>query len=152
METMALKLQLPGDLYQRLERTARLATCDVREVVVCALQTALPPLPDDLPSEVAADLARWALLNDEALRAIAEAFLPPKRRRRYTPLLRKEAEGRLSDREREEWEALRREYRHISENKANARFILEQRMNDNLIMHLRQLWSPLHLHPRAQEP
>jgi hypothetical protein len=127
MKAIALKLQLPGDLYQRLEQTAHLAKCDMNQVIVSALETALPPLPADLPPEMAEDLARWALLDDAALRAIAGAFLPPKQRRRYTTLLRKEEEGRLSVREREEWAALKSEYRRVSENKARALFILDQR-------------------------
>ena len=127
MKALELKLRLPGHLYQRLEQLARLARCDVKEVVLLALETAVPPLPDELPPELAADLAYWALLEDEALHAIADAVLPPKLRRRYTTPLRKEEEGRLSVREREEWEALKRQYQHVSENKAKARFLLDQR-------------------------
>jgi hypothetical protein len=127
MEAMELKLRLSGHLYQRLEQTARLAKCNMEEFILSALETALPPLPSDLPPDVAADLARWAWLDDEALRAIADALLPSKQRRRYTTLLRKQEEGRLSVREGEEWEALKREYRRISENKAKARFILDER-------------------------
>jgi len=127
MEAMELKLRLPEQLYQRLERTARLAQCDVKEVILLALETAVPPLPDELPPELTADLARWAVLDDEALRAIADAFLPPKLQRRYTTLLRKGEEGRLCAHEREEWEALKQQYHRISENKAKARFLLDER-------------------------
>jgi hypothetical protein len=67
------------------------------------------------------------LLDDEALRAIADAFLPPKLQRRYTTLLRKAEEGRLCAHEREEWEALKQQYQRISENKAKAWFLLDQR-------------------------
>jgi hypothetical protein len=122
-----VKLQLPGRLYQRLEKTARVANCDVKEVIVSALETAVPPLPDDLPPEIAAEVTPWALLDDEALRAIADAFLPPKHQHRFTTLLRKEAEGRLSARERQEWEALQQEYLRVSRNKAKAEFILDLR-------------------------
>jgi hypothetical protein len=72
---------------------------------------------------------RFSLIRAEPalLHTIADAVLPPKLRRRYTTLLRKEEEGRLSVREREEWEALKRQYQHVSENKAKARFLLDQR-------------------------
>lgn len=70
------------------------------------------------------------LLDSEALRAIADAFLRPKRQRRFTTLLRKEQNKRLSAREKEEWEALKREYLRVSQNKAQARFILEQRLQE----------------------
>jgi hypothetical protein len=128
MQAMELKLRLPEKLYQRLEQMARLAQCDVKDFILLALETAVPPLPGEVPPELAADLARWALLDDEALRAIADAFLPPKLQRRYTTLLRKEEEGRLSICEREEWEGLKQQYQRISENKAKARFVLDQRL------------------------
>ncbi len=54
---------------------------------------------------------------------MADAFLPPKLQRRYATLLRKGEKGRLSAREREEWEALKQQYQRISENKAKARFL-----------------------------
>jgi hypothetical protein len=127
MQAMELKLRLPEKLYQRLERTARLAQCDVKDFILLALEAVVPPLPDELLPELAADLARWALLDDEALRAIADAVLPSKQRRRYTTLLRKEEEGHLSPHEREEGEALKQQYQRISENKAKAWFLLDQR-------------------------
>ena len=128
MQAMVVKLRLPWQLYQRLEQMARLAQCDVKDFILVALEAVVPPLPDTLPPELAADLARWVVFDDEALRAIADAFLPPKLQRRYTTLLRKGEEGRLGAHEREEWEALKQQYQRISENKAKARFVLDQRM------------------------
>jgi len=105
MEAMKVQVRVPSHLYQRLQQTAHLTQCAVQNVIVSALEAALPPLPQTLSQEDAADLARWALLDD-TLRAIAEAMLPPPQQRRFTTLLRKEAAGRLSAREREEWQAL----------------------------------------------
>jgi hypothetical protein len=127
MEALELRLRLPEQLYQRLEQMARLAQCDAKDFILLALEAVVPPLPDTLPPELAANLARWAVFDDEALRAIADAFLPPKLQRRYTTLLRKWEEGRLCAHEREEWEALKQQYQRISENKAKARFLLDQR-------------------------
>jgi hypothetical protein len=127
MEAMEVQVRVPTHLYQRLEQTARLAKCAVQDVIVSALETALPPPPETLPHEDATDLARWALLDDETLRAIAGAILPPKQQRRFTTLIRKEAAGRLSAREREEWQALQHAYLRVSRNKAKALFLLEQR-------------------------
>jgi hypothetical protein len=99
----------------------------VPELIVSTLETRLPPLPDSLPPEIAADLGRWALLDDEALLAIANAFLPAKQQRRYSTLLRKADAGRLSAGEQAEWEALQQEYLRFSQNKAKAQFLLAQR-------------------------
>ena len=83
MEAMELKLQLPEQLYHRLEQMARLAQRDVKEFILLALETAVPSLSEELPPELAANLAHWALFEDEALHAIADAFLPPTLQRRY---------------------------------------------------------------------
>lgn len=84
-------------------------------------------MPAGLPPELANDLGRWALLDDTALRAIADAFLPTKQQRRYSTLLRKADAGRLDAREQAEWEALQQEYLRFSRNKAKAQFLLAQR-------------------------
>ena len=118
---------MPQRLYQRVERTARENGCGVPELIVSTLETRLPPLPGHLPPEIAAELGRWSLLDDEALLAIASAFLPTKQQRRYSTLLRKADAGRLSEGERAEWEALQQEYLRFSQNKAKAQFLLAQR-------------------------
>ncbi|HXG91611.1 MAG TPA: hypothetical protein VNN73_04485 [Blastocatellia bacterium] len=127
MGATELKLRLPGRLYKRLEQTARLAQCNTEDVVVSALEASLPLLPDKISPALAKDIARLSLLDDEALRAIANACLPPKRQRRFTTLLRKEQENSLSSAEQKEWESLKKEYLRVSQNKAKAQFILEQR-------------------------
>jgi hypothetical protein len=123
----AVELQLPGSLYQRVAQAAQATGCGVSEVIISALENKLPPMPENLPPALAADLARWAVLDDEALRAIAGAFLPLKQQRRFTTLLRKADASRLTAREQIEWQQLRQEYLRFSQNKAKALFLLAQR-------------------------
>jgi hypothetical protein len=125
--TRAVKLNLPRRLYHRVEQTARANGCRVTELIVSTLENRLPLLPATLPPELAADLGRWTLLDDEALRAIANAFLPAKQQRRYSTLLRKADAGHLNAREQAEWEALQQAYLRFSQNKAKAQFLLAQR-------------------------
>lgn len=125
--TRAIRIQLSQRLYQRVEQTAHQTGYGVRELIVSTLETGFPPLPDRLPPELAADLARWSLLDDEALRAIANAFLPAKQQRRYSTLLRKAEVGRLDAPEQAEWDALQQEYLRFSQNKAKAQFLIGQR-------------------------
>jgi len=87
-----MRVQLPAYLRRRVERTARLTKCNVSEVIASAVETSLPRLPDEVPPTVVEELAGWMLLDDEALRAIARAFLPQKQQRRFTVLLRKQEE------------------------------------------------------------
>ncbi|MEP7339675.1 MAG: hypothetical protein ABI977_18195 [Acidobacteriota bacterium] len=125
--TRAVKIKLPQRLYHRVEQVARANGCRVTELIVSALENRLPPLPAGLPPELATDLGRWALLDNEALRAIADAFLPAKQQRRYSTLLRKADAGRLNAREQIEWDVLQQEYLRFSRNKAKAQFLLAQR-------------------------
>jgi hypothetical protein len=127
MDAMEVQVSVPKRLYQRLTQTARLANCDVQEVIVSTLAVALPPLPSNLSDEDSADLMRWALLDDAALQAIATAFLPAKQQRRYTALLRKAEAGRLRAHEQQEWDTLKHTYLCVSRNKAKAQFLLDQR-------------------------
>ena len=122
-----VRVHLPQRLYERAEQTARANGCRVAELIVSTLETRLPPLPAGLPPDVAMDLHHWALLDDEALRAIANAFLSAKHQRRYSTLLRKAAAGRLNAAEQTEWETLQQEYLRVSQNKAKAQFLLAQR-------------------------
>ena len=87
----------------------------------------LPLLPDDLPEDLTEELAEWAMLDDGALKAIASAVFSPQQRRRFSLLLRKESERRLSPSEAQEWETLQQEYLRVSMNKAKARFLLDKR-------------------------
>jgi predicted Fe-S protein YdhL (DUF1289 family) len=80
-----------------------------------------------LPRKIAEEVAGWTLLDNEALRAIAGAFLQKKQQRRFTLLLRKQETGDLSARERTEWDALQQEYLRVSQNKAKAQYLLAQR-------------------------
>lgn len=125
--TRGVTVQLSKRLYRRVERAARVTKCHFSKVVTAALESSLPVAPEDLPRKLADELAGWTLLDNQALRAIAGAFLPAKQQRRFTLLLRKQETGKLSDRERKEWEALQQEYLRLSQNKAKAQYLLAQR-------------------------
>ncbi|MFQ6043444.1 MAG: hypothetical protein ACE5PV_21530 [Candidatus Poribacteria bacterium] len=127
MPVFELALVLPENLYRRAESAARLTHRGVEEILISTLEATLPLLPDDLPPDLAANLAEWAMLDDEALRAIASAVLSPQQQRRFSILLRKESDGHLSQSETQEWKALQQEYLRVSRNKAKAHFLLNQR-------------------------
>lgn len=125
--TKAVRLKLPSHLYQRVEQAAQAAECNVNEMIIATLATQMPPLSKDLPPAFAAELSKWAMLDDEALRAIANAFLPSKQQRRFTTLLRKSQAKKLTSKEQTEWNALQQEYLHVSQNKAKAQYLLTLR-------------------------
>jgi len=125
--TRSMRVQLSKRLYRRVERAARLSKCHFSKVISASLETSLPLMAEELPRKVVEKMAGWTLLDNEALRAIAGAFLPTRQQRRFTLLLRKQETGNLSARERPEWEALQQEYLRVSQNKAKAQYLLAQR-------------------------
>lgn len=127
ISTRGMRVTLPAYLCRRVERTARLTKCNASEVIASVVEASLPRLPDEVPPAVTKELAGWTLLDNEALRAIAEAFLPQKQQRRFTVLIRKQEAETLNTRERAEWEALQQTYLHVSRNKAKAQYLLTQR-------------------------
>ena len=122
-----INVSVPRPLYQRLEQAARAAHIPAPELVVSALRHTLPPLPDDLPPDLADESTRWAVLDDEALNAIANSFMPAPKQRRWAALIRKEEANKLTTREQTEWAALQAEYLRVSQNKVKAHFLLKQR-------------------------
>lgn len=62
MVTREIVLALPEVLYLQLEAAAAETQRNAEEIVVDALSAYLPPLPPDL----AAELAGWDTLSDEA--------------------------------------------------------------------------------------
>jgi hypothetical protein len=107
MITRTITLQLPDDIYRRLERMAEATHQPLEEVVVQTIQGNLPPSVDDLPADLQGEMAALQNVNDEALWAIAKETLPIDQWRRHQALLRKNGSRGLSDKEREELSQLR---------------------------------------------
>lgn len=125
--TRPLNIHLPAYLSRRVERTARLTRCKVSEVVASALERSLPALPGDLPQALSQELSGLMLLDDEALQAIASAFLSTKQQRRFDTLLRRQKARGLSSPEQAQLQALQQEYLRVSRNKAKAQYLLRER-------------------------
>jgi SLT domain-containing protein len=125
--TNEVRVKLSKGLYRRVERAARINRCKHSDIIAAALDSSLAVAPRNLPRNLANELTSWTFLDDEALRAIAAAFLPKWRQRRFTSLLRKHEAGKLNEQERTEWETLQQEYLRVSRNKAKAQYLLNQR-------------------------
>lgn len=107
MTVQTITLDLPQDIYQRLQRMAEATHQPVEEVMFQTIRGNLPPSVDDLPSELRDKLASLHNLSDKALWAIAKESLPPDQWRRHEHLLRKNQAGTLTNAEREELARLR---------------------------------------------
>lgn len=59
-------VQMPQQLYSRLERLAELSRRSLESVVLQTLDSNIPPLPDDLPDEMRSDLSKLENLGDSS--------------------------------------------------------------------------------------
>lgn len=107
MAVQTITLELPEDIYQRLQRMAEAIQRPIEEVTFQTIRGNLPPSVDDLPPELRDELAALQNLDDKALWAIVKESLPPDQWRRHEHLLRKNQAGTLTAAEREELARLR---------------------------------------------
>jgi len=107
MTVQTITLELPKDIFQRLQRVAQATRQPVEEVMFQTIRGNLPPSIDDLPPELRDDLAILQNRSDEALWAIARESLPPAQWRRHKHLLRKNQASTLTGAERKELARLR---------------------------------------------
>ena len=107
MTVQTIALDLPEDIYERLQRMAEATNQPLEKVMFQTIRGNLPPSVDDLPSELRDELASLQDLSDKALWAIAKDPLPPDQWRRHEHLLGKNQSGTLTNAEREELSRLR---------------------------------------------
>ena len=107
MSTQTITLNLPEDIYHRLQGMAQVTHQPLEEVAFQTIRGNLPPAVDDLLPELRSELAALHDLSDEDLWRITREPLPPAQWRRHQSLLRQNAAGRLTDAKREELAHLR---------------------------------------------
>jgi hypothetical protein len=107
MSTQAVTLQLPEDLYLRLQQMARATHQSFDEVLLRAIQVGAPPSWEDAPAAFQVDLAALDRLDDDSLWHIARSRQTEADMTRYQELLDKNANDTISDAERAELTRLR---------------------------------------------
>jgi hypothetical protein len=100
-------MQLPENLYLRLQQTAQATRQSLEATVLRALQVGSPPAWETAPAEFQADLAALDRLDDAALWRTARTRATPALMDRYQALLDKNADQTLSAEERQELTQLR---------------------------------------------
>lgn len=127
MPTETVTLQIPEILYQRLFNTARATQRPLEEVILHALRVGSPPAWDDVPEEFQADLAALDKLDDNTLWQIVRSRKTAADMERYNILLESNSSGKLTEAERLELMALRREADLFMLCKAQAAVLLRWR-------------------------
>jgi hypothetical protein len=100
-------MQLPENLYLRLQQTAQATRQSLEATMLRALQVGSPPAWETAPAEFQADLAALDRLDDAALWRTARTRATPVLMDRYQVLLDKNADQTLSTEEQKELTHLR---------------------------------------------
>jgi hypothetical protein len=127
MTARTVTVQLPENLYLRLQQTAQATQQSFDTILLRAVQVGSPPAWETAPSEFQVDLAALDRLDDAALWRVARYRVTPAQMERYQTLLDKNANETLSAEEWVELAQLRTEFdRHMLQ-KAHAAALLQWR-------------------------
>lgn len=107
--TATITLEIPEHIHTRLVNTAEATQRPLNEIILRMLQVGSPPNWDDAPSEFQADLAALDRLADGALRQIARNQKTEAELERYDKLLERNQNASLTEAEKTELTALRKE-------------------------------------------
>ncbi len=94
--TRTVTLQLPENIYFRLQQAAQATKQSLEEIFLRALQVGCPPGWDDVPAEFQADIAALDRLDNSALWRVARSRQSVAEAQLYQELLDKKADGTLS--------------------------------------------------------
>lgn len=127
MTATIVTLQLPENLYVRLQHAAQAMRQPLNDVLVRAVEVGSPPIWDDAPPAFQADLAALDRLDDDSLWRIARRTQMGEDWTRYEDLLDKNANGTITTSERAELISLRTEADRLMMRKAHAAALLRWR-------------------------
>ncbi len=121
-----ITLTLPDNVLQPMQRVAQATKQSVEELLVTALQAALPTL-EGLPPEVVQPLIALESLDDQALWRVMLETVPLDQQHRLHDLLIYNQAGRLTDAEREQLTILQQQADLVMLRKARAAVLLRFR-------------------------
>jgi len=127
MSARTVTMQLPENLYLRLQQTAQATQQSFEAIVLRALQVGSPPAWESTPAEFQADLVALDRLDDAALWRMARYRATVAQMDHYQMLLDKNAADTLSTEEGAELAQLRTEFDRRMLQKAHAAALLQWR-------------------------
>jgi hypothetical protein len=121
-----ITLTLPDNVLQPVQRVAQATKQSVEELLVAALQAALPPL-EGLPPEVIQRLVALESLDDQTLWRVMLETVPLDQQQRLHDLLVRNQADMLTDTEREQLALLQQQADLVMLRKARAAVLLRFR-------------------------
>jgi len=122
-----IMLEIPDNLYQRLQHVAQLTGCPLENLLLQTLTANLPPLPEDLSPDRQPELSALEKLNDDALWKAARGVVSDTLQSRYQHLLEKQRSNTLNPVEQEELEDVFQQSERTMLRKAYAYALLKWR-------------------------
>ncbi len=107
MNVRTVTLQLPEHLYLRLQQAAQATKQSLNEIFLHVVRVGSPPGWEDVPAEFQADLAALDRLDDTALWRIVRKKQSASEMKTYQELLDKNANGTISETEKQKLQGLR---------------------------------------------
>jgi hypothetical protein len=129
MTLQTVTLRLPDLIYRQIERRAQRMRRSVEDELVVVVSSALPTL-DDLPADIADELAQLAYLTDAELWQAARTTLPLRDSERMQALLLKRQREGLSAAEEREAKRLAHRADRTMLVRAQAAVLLKERGHD----------------------
>jgi hypothetical protein len=127
MSQYSVTLPIPDYIYDHARRIAEGTSQSIEAVLLQQLQDAFTaPVPDLAPEEQR-ELEALSLLSDDALWTIARERMPEDRQARLHALMDANSQGKLTDRQQAELEALVIQGQRLSVRKAQAAAVLTGR-------------------------
>lgn len=127
MTARTVTVQMPENLYLRLQQTAQATKQSFETILLRAVQVGSPPAWESAPAEFQSDLAALDRLDDAALWGIARYRAASTEMERYQTLLDKNANATLSMEEQVELTQLRTEFDRQMLQKVHAAALLQWR-------------------------
>lgn len=124
MQTVTLRL--PDKLYWPLQRMARATNQPVENVLLTALQASLPSL-EDLPQELAQELAQLEALDSHQLRPVLLETVPFAQQQEIEELLERNQAGKITESEQARLAYLQNAADRVMLRKARAAVLLRFR-------------------------
>ena len=129
MALQNVTVKLPETLYQQVKQRARQMRRSVEDELVAVVAAALPTI-DDLPTDIADDMAQLTFLTDDELWQAARTTLSASQSERMQVLLSKRQQEGLTPQEEEEAKRLAHHYDRTMLVRAQAAVLLKERGHD----------------------
>lgn len=126
MTLQTVTLTMPESIFRRVKRSAEVLRRPPEEIIVEALNVALPRV-DDVPAEMTEELAAMRSLPDGKLWEIARSMMPARTQARLRTLSTAQRERALAPAELQKLDALLQEHGRIMLRKAQAYALLHER-------------------------